>query len=40
MVTDVTKGTTVVSLYQAGESLYNLFDKVSSPPLCCVCRGR
>ncbi len=27
--TDMARMTTIVSLYQAGESLYNLFDKVS-----------
>jgi ATP-binding cassette subfamily G (WHITE) protein 2 (SNQ2) len=33
--TDISRITTVVSLYQAGEQLYNLFDKV-----CVISEGR
>jgi ATP-binding cassette, subfamily G (WHITE), member 2, SNQ2 len=35
IATDITRMTTVVSIYQAGETLYGLFDKV-----CVVYEGR
>ena len=34
IATDIAKMTTIVSLYQAGESLYRVFDKVSL--ICCL----